>query len=186
MWNLGLVTSVYRSSRLWISSFNHAGALFADWCQIDRAGAVSYLLQRLHGEVQHSGDHIAPQWAAQRIKGLSLKTAVLRMLLPSRGKDHIKSLIEEFEYPQLGPGEMWEAFARQVTQTGGDIRLNSRVVALHCDGGRITAVDVESEGTRYRQPVANGISTMVRQLVQADAGSTRVVEAATSLKYATS
>jgi protoporphyrinogen oxidase len=81
---------------------------------------------------------------------------------------------------------MWEAFAREITGAGGDIRLNSRVVALHHDGGRITSVDVDSDGTRYRQPVANVISTMpVRQLVQqlTPAPPPSVVEAAAALKY---
>ena len=57
-------------------------------------------------------DRIGAQWAAQRIKGLSLRTAVINMLVPhgSRSDATIKSLIEEFDYPRLGPGMMWDAF----------------------------------------------------------------------------
>ena len=57
---------------------------------------------------------IGAQWAAQRIKGLSLRTAVLNMLTPAiwqRRSSSIKTLIDQFEYPRLGPGMMWEAFA---------------------------------------------------------------------------
>jgi len=47
------------------------------------------------------------EWAAQRIKNLSLKTALLAMFF--KPKQTIKTLIEEFEYPRLGPGMMWRA-----------------------------------------------------------------------------
>ena len=190
VWNLGLVTSVsVVFSRLWIQLFPIAPERsFADWVS-NRFGPVLFRIFFKGYTEKVWGipcDRIASQWAAQRIKGLSLKTAVLTMLLPSRRNGQIKSLIEEFEYPQLGPGQMWEAFAREITGAGGDIRLNSRVVALHHDGGRITSVDVDSDGTRYRQPVANVISTMpVRQLVQqlTPAPPPSVVEAAAALKY---
>src|SRR6202011_1697261 len=55
---------------------------------------------------------ISADWAAQRIKGLSLKTAILNALWPKKkggSKDKvIKSLIDSFRYPRLGPGMMWE------------------------------------------------------------------------------
>ena len=70
---------------------------------------------------------IGAQWAAQRIKGLSLVTAVWNMLRGNRGGgDQIKTLIEEFEYPRLGPGMMWEAFAADVDRNGGRVELNVR------------------------------------------------------------
>ena len=61
-------------------------------------------------------NRIGAQWAAQRIKGLSLFTAITNMLLqgvPQPGAKQIKTLIDEFEYPRLGPGMMWEAFQRR-------------------------------------------------------------------------
>jgi protoporphyrinogen oxidase len=81
---------------------------------------------------------------------------------------------------------MWEAFARRITDAGGSICLNSRVVALHHDERAITSIEVESGGRRYFQPVSHVISTMpVRQLVQqlAPAAPGEVVEAAAALKY---
>lgn len=50
-------------------------------------------------------------WAAQRIKNLSLLSAVINALMPKRNQKDITSLIEEFEYPKYGPGQMWSAAA---------------------------------------------------------------------------
>src|SRR6201988_4932071 len=69
------------------------------------------------------------EWAAQRIRGLSLKTALLSMFLTPKGT--IKTLIEEFEYPRLGPGMMWTAVKDEVERKGSAVRLNCDVVAIH-------------------------------------------------------
>src|SRR3954462_4548373 len=65
------------------------------------------------------------EWAAQRIKELSLKTALLSMFVKP-GKT-ITTLIEQFDYPRLGPGMMWNAVTRQIRERGGDVRMNSGV-----------------------------------------------------------
>lgn len=111
---------------------------------------------------------IGAQWAAQRIKGLSLWTAVVNMLFRrwrSTGPV-IKTLIEEFDYPRLGPGQMWEEFERQVRALGGDVRLQSAVESLIVEEGRITAVDYRRGGRLEREQVDAVISTMpLRTLV---------------------
>src|SRR5215216_1913158 len=59
-------------------------------------------------EVEQFWHEILPaDWAAQRIKSLSLGSAIVNALLPKRNQKEITSLIEEFHYPQLGPGMMW-------------------------------------------------------------------------------
>ena len=83
---------------------------------------------------------ISADWAAQRIKGLSLLQAVWRSFLPQRtgvprGKV-IKTLIDRFRYPRLGPGMLWEAAARKIKAMGGDVLLGHRVVSLRCLPGR--------------------------------------------------
>ena len=133
-------------------------------------------------------DRIGAQWAAQRIKGLSLTTAVINMLFPAwnRRRGNVKSLIEEFEYPRLGPGMMWDAFRVRIEDAGGELKLNSRLVALTHDGDQITSVDYECGGARFVQPVSHVISTMpVRHLVRAISPETPqdIAEAATRLKY---
>ena len=78
---------------------------------------------------------ISADWAAQRIKGLSLSTAILAALLPKRKKSAdrsrtIKTLIDTFRYPRKGPGMMWEAAADRTRAQGGDVRMAARVIAL--------------------------------------------------------
>ena len=93
-------------------------------------------------------NQISSAWGAQRIKGLSvwsaLTHAVKKLFLGSSGDIHQKgtetSLIDQFLYPKLGPGQMWEEVARQVTEKGGEIRTGWRVDRILTDGWRVTAV----------------------------------------------
>lgn len=188
--NLGIVTSVrVLLSCLWIKLFPIVPERsFADWV-CNRFGRVLFRIFFKSYTEKVWGipcERISPQWAAQRIKGLSLKTAVLNMLVPSRRNGSIKSLIEEFEYPRLGPGMMWDAFRRRVEQDGANVRLNCRIVGMHHGGGRITAVEVEQGGRRFLQPAAHVISTMpVRHLIQrmVPPPPQPVADAGAALKY---
>ena len=78
---------------------------------------------------------ISADWAAQRIKNLSLGAAVRNALLPQsrRSGKQIKSLIESFRYPRLGPGMLWEECARKTQQLGGRLCMGRRVVGLAFD-----------------------------------------------------
>jgi len=75
---------------------------------------------------------ISADWAAQRIKGLSFGTAVWNALFPpSRRADRakvIKTLLNTFRYPRLGPGMMWEACRDNIRAMGGDVLLGQRVI----------------------------------------------------------
>ncbi len=74
---------------------------------------------------------ISADWAAQRIKGLSLKTAILNALWKPRTKSKgtlIKSLIDTFRYPRKGPGMMWETCAARTVEMGGTIEMGRKVV----------------------------------------------------------
>ena len=83
---------------------------------------------------------ISADWAAQRIKGLSLVTAALNALMPKRtprpGGAVVKTLIDSFRYPRRGPGMMWEACARKIEELGGTVRLGAAVVGCHLDRSR--------------------------------------------------
>ena len=114
-------------------------------------------------------DRIGAQWAAQRIQGLSLITAVTNMLVRGlrvrTGSKNIKTLIEEFEYPRLGPGMMWEAFQAEVTRLGGRVELHAPVQRLEHDGERITVVEYGST-ERQRVEVDRFVSTLpLRELI---------------------
>jgi protoporphyrinogen oxidase len=82
---------------------------------------------------------ISADWAAQRIKGLSLTTAILNALMPKRkpsARDRdkvIKTLIDSFRYPRKGPGMMWEACAAKVVGMGGTVEMGRKVVGCEYD-----------------------------------------------------
>ncbi len=84
-----------------------------------------------------SCDDISADWAAQRIKGLSLGAAIFdglrRSLGLKRKGDGAKSLIESFRYPRRGPGMMWEACAKKIVERGGRIAMGRRVTKLAFD-----------------------------------------------------
>ena len=126
---------------------------------------------------------IRAEWAAQRIKDLSLVAAVVQALFGTR---NIRSLIEEFYYPRLGPGQMWERCRDCVEELGGQVLLETPVRALRRSGERITAVKVGRDEEVRELPVDHFISSLpLTQLIRSldpppPAG---VLEAARSLKY---
>lgn len=96
---------------------------------------------------------IPADWGAQRIKGVSISELIkhgLRKLKPRKAsisqKDVETSLIERFLYPKHGPGQLWEAVARKIEEAGGELRYQHRVVGVQHENGKITALEVVSEG----------------------------------------
>jgi protoporphyrinogen oxidase len=172
--NLGMLASIaILASYTWVKLFPvRPEVSFADWVsnrfgrRLFRTFFESYT-EKVWGI---PCTRISAQWAAQRIKGLSLRTAVLNMLFPGRNRKSgqtIKTLIDEFEYPRLGPGMMWDAFAREITARGGRLELGARVSCVHHDGSRVTAVEAVRNGQRILQPAQHVISSMpARQLVE--------------------
>ncbi len=83
------------------------------------------------------------EWAAQRIKGLSLRVAVAKML----GRNaEARSLIEEFHYPRLGPGMLWEAIKDRVECQGARVRVDTEVLMVAHRNGRVTGITVSGPG----------------------------------------
>ena len=113
---------------------------------------------------------IGAQWAAQRIQSLSLWTAITDMLFKRfrrAGRAPVKSLIEQFEYPRLGPGMMWDAFHARLVEAGQDVLLDTPLHRLDHDHGRITSVTYTHRGRDVTAPVDAVLSTMpLRQLVE--------------------
>ena len=111
---------------------------------------------------------IRAEWAAQRIQGLSLAHAILSATSLNRRQPAIKTLIDQFKYPRLGPGQMWEECAARVTRLGGSVLMNHGVVGLETDGARVVAAVVDAPGGRRRMEAEHFITTMsLRSLVQA-------------------
>jgi protoporphyrinogen oxidase len=129
---------------------------------------------------------IRAEWAAQRIQSLSLARAILSATSLNRRAPAIKTLIQQFKYPRLGPGQMWEKCAARVTEFGGAVLLNHRVVGLETDGSRVSAATVVGPDGAQRLEAEHFISTMsLRSLVRAlgPVRSAAAVEAAKKLAY---
>ena len=131
------------------------------------------------------GSEIRSQWAAQRIKDFSLATAVRAMLGMNRSK--VTTLIEEFKYPRLGPGQMWEAFREDIEASGVPVHLEQRCIGIHHSEGRVKSVVMErKDGEERVVAVDSVISTMpLNELVRAfdPPAPPEVQEAADHLRY---
>ena len=126
---------------------------------------------------------IQADWAAQRIKNLSLTKAVWNAI---SGANNTTSLIEEFDYPRLGPGQMWERVTESVESRGGEVRMRTRATRLHREGNRITGLDVEGPDGPSRIEARDYVNSMgLRELVEAvdPPPPTEVVAAARRLRY---
>ena len=116
---------------------------------------------------------ISADWAAQRIKGLSLGSAIKNALLPQSSAknrdDVVKTLIDTFRYPRLGPGMMWEACANKVRAMGGTVLLGRKVVgsAFDPNARTWTVTTRAADGTTEQHRGEHVVSSMpIRQLVE--------------------
>ncbi len=126
---------------------------------------------------------IRADWAAQRIKGLSLKTAVFNALF---GAHNTKTLIKEFRYPVLGPGMMWERFQQVIEAQGGEVQFNTSVIRINREGRRVKSVTVRQGEEILDIPGHYFISSMpLTQLVLRfdPPPSSEVLTAASELHY---
>ena len=126
---------------------------------------------------------IQAEWAKQRIKGMSLKAAVINLLF---GKTNAKSLIKEFDYPILGPGMMWERCQELIEKRGAEVHLNTKVIRIKRDGNRIKKVIAQHNGETLEITGNHFVSSMpVTALLQRlePAPPEEVLQAARSLSY---
>jgi protoporphyrinogen oxidase len=133
-------------------------------------------------------NQIMAEWAAQRIKGLSLLAAVKSALIQkqqSKG-DVIKTLIDAFDYPELGPGMMWETVRDIVEKNGSEIKLNTGVEKIIWNGGGVKALEVVTDGVPEIIEGTHFISSMpIRGLIKKfdPPAPERVIKAAEALNY---
>jgi protoporphyrinogen oxidase len=110
---------------------------------------------------------IRADWAAQRIQGLSLAKAILTATSLQRRSTAIKTLIHEFQYPELGPGQMWEACQDRIERGDNRVLLSHRVETLECCDGRIEAAVARTPDGLARFATEHVISSMpLRSLVR--------------------
>ncbi|MDD3435810.1 MAG: NAD(P)/FAD-dependent oxidoreductase [Candidatus Gastranaerophilales bacterium] len=138
---------------------------------------------------------IKPEWGAQRIKGLSIRKTILhaikKFFSKNSGlsqKDEETSLIEQFMYPKLGPGCMWESVAQIIKSKGGEINLGQKIVGINSKDNKITSVLVQDTqtGKIIEHRADYYISSMpVRDLIAAMGNNvpSEVKEISDGLKY---
>jgi protoporphyrinogen oxidase len=145
LWNLGIVRST-----LCMASFAKAKAFpkkmvksFEDWTTNQFGWKLYSIFFKTYTEKVWGMpcDEMSADWAAQRIKGLSLGAAVLDGLKRSLGLNkrpndgmQTKTLLETFRYPRLGPGMMWEAARDKVVAAGGHVLMGHAMKQLASDG----------------------------------------------------
>jgi protoporphyrinogen oxidase len=128
---------------------------------------------------------IGADWAEQRIRGLSLYRVAMAAFAPSRARK-IKTLIEEFDYPRLGPGQMWESVQAKMNTAGNPVLTDAEVVSIRHAGDLIVEVVANRSGQLHPFPVSEVISSMpLRDLLErldppAPAG---ILDLARSLRY---
>lgn len=135
---------------------------------------------------------ISADWAAQRIKGLSLGKAIMQSLglrrNKGRGDQVIKTLIDSFRYPRKGPGMMWERAARLIEQMNGEVLMGRKVTALEFDrAARVWRVTMQDgDGRQSTVEAAHVISSApLRELIRGITPplSQQARDAATALRY---
>jgi protoporphyrinogen oxidase len=139
---------------------------------------------------------ISAEWGAQRIKGLSIKAAILHALRKAfpRGGGELSqkgtetSLIEQFLYPKFGPGQMWEEAARRITEMGGEILTGYHADRIVTDGWRVTAFEATNSATGRTETFAGDYffsTAPVREIVRSfdAAPPANVLEVSEGLVY---
>jgi protoporphyrinogen oxidase len=132
-----------------------------------------------------SCQEIQADWAAQRIKSLSLGKAMLNSL-GFLGKGRVTTLIDEFQYPRKGPGQMWNKAKELVEKRGGKVNLKSQVIQLNRKGNEIISALVRANSSLQEIKGDHFLSTMpLRELILAikPAAPNDVLDAAQKLRY---
>jgi protoporphyrinogen oxidase len=135
-------------------------------------------------------NEISADWAAQRIKGVSLGSTLINAL--TRGKSSgdrnkvIKSLIHSFRYPRKGPGMMWEAAAKKILENGGEILMDRKVTGLEKKESNWKVTFQDSNGAVSSLEADHVISSApLREIILglSPAPDPKVIEAASKLRY---
>lgn len=107
---------------------------------------------------------ISADWGSQRVKGLSVRAIlkdILRKTLPGKNDEEVEtSLIEEFQYPKYGPGQLWEAAAQELQNMGGTILQGCKVTGFHTDENQITQIVYEDHGKQKSMSADYVLSSM--------------------------
>ncbi|HSM18402.1 MAG TPA: NAD(P)/FAD-dependent oxidoreductase [Gemmatimonadales bacterium] len=185
IWNAALILVSYIRAKIWPSKIEDN---FEQWVT-NRFGRRLYetffktYTEKVWGI---PCTEIRAEWAAQRIQGLSLARAILSAASLNKRSTKIKTLINEFQYPRLGPGQMWEACRDRIVAAGNQVLMRHYATALELVDGNVVAVRAQTPTGEIRLEADHVISTMpVRSLVRSfdPPVPPQTREAAEGLKY---
>ena len=151
--NMGLVKTVKAGCSYLKSTVSKKEETSLENFYINRFGKVLYSMffegytEKLWG--RHPSE-ISADWGAQRVKGLSILAVIkdmLSKLVPNKNRKVETSLIEEFQYPKFGPGQLWETVGAEFEKMGGKIIYNSKVTDIDIADGRVNSVKCENGET---------------------------------------
>lgn len=183
---------VYESARILLSYLkwrvkpHKAEDSFEEWVQNRFGGRLYMHFFRSYTEKVWGipPTQIRADWAAQRIKNLSLMKAVWNAI---SGSNDTASLIEEFQYPRLGPGQMWEVTSDHINQNGGAVEKGIRATRVVRDGNRVTSVEMQTRDGKTRNIEGDEFinSMALKDLIEAfdPPPPQHVRDAADKLKY---
>lgn len=140
--NLGLIKTVICGFSYIKSCFIKRQEKSLEDFMINRFGKVLYQIFFERYTQKVWGRHpknISKEWGEQRIKGLSLLKTILNKFLIKKET----SLIEEYIYPKLGAGQLWDEMAKKIIALGGEIHTQAEVVGLNIENNKITALKVK-------------------------------------------
>ena len=147
VWNSILVIFSYLFSQLFPSKQDET---FEQWVSNRFGKRLFKLFFKTYTEKVWgiSCQEISAEWAAQRVKGLSLITALKNAIIKSQSgtKDKrrvIKTLIDEFDYPKFGPGMMWQAMAEIIRRNGSQVLLGNEVEGIRWSGSKVESLEVK-------------------------------------------
>jgi protoporphyrinogen oxidase len=166
LWNAMMIVMSYMRANLWP---NPVEENFEQWVT-NRFGRRLYeIFFKTYTEKVWGipCTEIRAEWAAQRIQGLSLAKAIMSAAALNKRSTTIKTLINEFQYPRLGPGQMWETARDRVIEWGGDVLLEHKVTSLEMQNGRVVAAVAQTPDGPRRFVGDHFISTMpLRNLME--------------------
>jgi protoporphyrinogen oxidase len=193
--NLGVIeTARCVASYAWAQLFPRRPAKsFEDWVSNQFGTRLFQIFFKTYTEKVWgmSCKEISADWAAQRIKGLSLAKAVWSAIFPQKGNQNssqtIKTLINSFRYPRLGPGMMWDAAADRTRAAGGKVHMGTRVQGIEkLADGKWRMFFKRESGVQEHEDFDHVISSApLRELIHRvkPAPKSDVLAAADSLRY---
>jgi protoporphyrinogen oxidase len=127
-----------------------------------------------------STKELRADWAAQRIKNLNFFSAAKAAFFGN--KDDITSLIDKFQYPRYGPGQMWEMMTNRIEEMGGEVRLESPAQRIDVEDGRVVRIHtpqgvIEPRGTVSSLPLRHMVG------LTSPGAPAEVQDAAQGLRY---